>query len=75
MNWIELLLLAAILLGLVAGGILVARSPTFWIGFGVALFKAVLPLLAKRMTKEEEAAFQKCVRQGREWDFARKRCK
>lgn len=79
MNWIEVALIAAAIIGLVAGGILVARSPAFWFGMGVVMLKAGMPYLiryvSKRMPPEEEAAMRRCVLSGGEWDPIRKRCK
>jgi hypothetical protein len=75
MTWLEIAAIAALLVGVGAGGYLVARRPTFWVGLGVAVFKSLLPHLAKRMTAEEEKAFQDCVRRGGEWDPFRKRCR
>jgi cyanate permease len=75
MTWLEIAAIVALLVGVGAGGYLVARRPTFWVGLGVAVFNSLLPHLAKRMTPEQEKAFQDCVRRGGEWDFQRKRCK
>jgi hypothetical protein len=75
MTWLEIAAIAALLVGVGAGGYLVARRPTFWVGLGVAVFKSLLPHLAKRMTAEEEKAYQDCVRRGGEWDPFRKRCR
>ena len=75
MTWLEIAAIVALLVGVGAGGYLVARRPTFWVGLGVAVFKSLLPHLAKRMTAEEEKAYQDCVRRGGEWDPFRKRCK
>ena len=75
MNWIEIAAVAAVLIGLGAGGFLVAQRPAFWWGLGVVMFKATLPFLARRMPEAEEKAFQDCVRRGGEWDHIRRRCK
>jgi len=75
MTWLEIAAIAALLVGVGAGGYLVARRPTFWVGLGVAVFKSLLPHLAKRMTAEQEKAYQDCVRRGGEWDPFRKRCR
>lgn len=75
MTWLEIAAIAALLVGVGAGGYLVAQRPTFCVGLGVAVFKSLLPHLAKRMTAEQEKAFQDCVRRGGEWDPFRKRCK
>jgi hypothetical protein len=75
MTWLEIAAIAALLVGVGAGGYLVAQRPTFWVGLGVAVFKSLLPHLAKRMTAEQEKAYQDCVRRGGEWDPFRKRCR
>lgn len=79
MNWLEIIAIGMVLLGVGAAGFLVAQRPSFWFGLGTvalqAAFKAILPHLAKRMTPEQEAAFRDCVRRGGEWDYHRKRCK
>ena len=75
MTWLEIVAVVALLVGVGAGGYLVAQRPAFWAGLGVAVFKNLLPHLAKRMTAEQEKAFQDCVRRGGEWDPFRKRGK
>lgn len=45
---------AAVLIGVCAAAFLVARSPTFWIGLGKALFIQTLPLILKRMPADKE---------------------
>lgn len=75
MTWLEIAAVVVMLIGVGAGGYLVAQRPTFWVGLGVAVFMRLRPYLAKRMTEEEEAAYQACVRRGGEWDPWRKRCK
>lgn len=79
MNWLEIAAIVVLLLGLGAGGFLVAQRPSFWIGLGTELLKGAFPLIvktvSKRMTPEQEAAFQACVRRGGEWDHAKKKCK
>ena len=55
------------------------RSPTFVIGLVTVMAKSAMnaigPVVSKRMTPEQERAFQDCVRRGGEWDHANKRCK
>lgn len=79
MDWLEIALIAAAILGIAAGGFLVARSPTFWVGVGTALIKAAAPYiiayLTKRMTPEKEAEFRKAIRSGQDWDPFRKRAR
>ena len=72
MNWLEIVAIIVLLIGIGAGGFLVAQRPTFWLGMASAVFMAVLPILAKRMTPEQEKAFQDCVRRGGEWDHFKK---
>jgi hypothetical protein len=75
MTWLEITAVVVLLLGVGAGGYLVAQRPAFWAGLVAVIFRAALPYLAKRMTPEQEKAYQACVRRGGEWDSARKRCK
>ena len=75
MSWLEIAALAVMLVGLCAGAFLVSQRPAFWAGLGVAVFNSLLPHLAKRMTAEQEKAYQACVRRGGEWDPFRKRCR
>ena len=75
MTWLEIAAIAALLLGIGAGGFLVAQRPAFWWGLGVVMFKAALPFLARRMSAEQEQAMRDCHRRGGEWDNFRKRCK
>lgn len=75
MNWIDIALFCAVLVGLAAGGFMVARSPAFWVGMGLEVFRRMLPVVAKRMSPEKEKEFHDCVRRGGEWDHSRKRCK
>lgn len=75
MNWIEILLILGVFLGITAGGFLVARSPTFWVGLVTVMFKAALPFILKRMPPEEEEAWRKCILKGGTWDHRKKKCK
>lgn len=79
MNWIEIAAIAALLVGVGAGGFLVAQRPTFWLGLASASFKAALPFIVKyvgkRMPPEKEQEWRDCIRRGGEWDHVRKRCK
>ena len=75
MSWLEIIAVAVLLLGIGAGGYLVAQRPAFWWGLGAVAFRAALPFLVQPMTPEQEKAFQACVRRGGEWDSFRKRCK
>lgn len=79
MTWFEVLALAIMLIGLGGGAFLVAQRPSFWIGLGKAALTAALPaiveVMSKRMTPEEEAAFQKCLKRGGQWDHIKKKCR
>lgn len=79
MNWLEVLAVLVLFVGLGSGAFLVAQRPSFWIGLGKAALVAALPALIKyvsqRMTPEQEAAFQKCIKRGGEWDHIRKKCR
>lgn len=79
MNWIEIAAIAMLLIGIGAGGFLVAQRPTFWLGLASASLKAVLPFIVKyvgkRMSPEKEKEWHDCIRRGGEWDHVRKRCK
>jgi len=73
MNWQEGAAVTGVILGFGAGAFLVAQRPSFWIGLGARLGKALLPLayefISKRMPSEEEAAWREAERrgQGDEW--------
>lgn len=75
MNWIDIALFIAVLIGVAAGGFLVARSPAFWVGMAVEVFRRLLPTLMKRMPPEKEAEWRAAQRSGRgdEWLRRRKR--
>lgn len=79
MNWIEVAAIVVLLLGIGAGGFLVAQKPSFWIGLVTAMVRPLFPLLlasvAKRMPPEKEQEWRDCIRRGGEWDYHRKRCK
>lgn len=75
MNWLEIAAIVVLLIGIGAGGFLVAQRPSFWFGLGIVMFKASLPFLMKRMTPEKEQEWRDCIRRGGEWDHHRKRCK
>jgi hypothetical protein len=78
-NWLEIAAIVVLLIGIGAGGFLVAQRPSFWIGLVTAVARPVLPLLvalvAKRMPPEKEQEWRDCIRRGGEWDHHRKRCK
>ena len=75
MSWLEIAAIVVLLIGIGAGGFLVAQRPTFWLGMLTAIVKALLPIVLKRMPPEEEAAWRDCIKRGGEWDHIRRRCK
>ena len=75
MSWLEIVAIAVLLIGIGAGGYLVAQRPAFWVGLVAVVFKAALPFILKRMSPEKEKEWQDCIRRGGEWDHFRKRCK
>lgn len=79
MNWIEIAAIVVLLIGIGAGGFIVAQRPSFWLSLIRAAVQPVLPLLlalvAKRMPPEKEQEWRDCLRRGGEWDHHRKRCK
>lgn len=79
MNWLYALAILVLFVGLGGGAFLVAQRPSFWIGLGKAVVTAALPaivkVVSKRMTPEQEKALQDCRRRGGEWDHIRKKCK
>jgi hypothetical protein len=52
------------LLGLAAGGFLVARNPTFWVGLAMVVWKKLAPIVFKRMPEEDEKKIQEAARRG-----------
>lgn len=77
-RWVWLLL--AVILVVAAGSVWYAfQQPGFVAGLiaiaATAAVKAAMPAIGKRMTKEQERAFQECARRGGEWDPFRKRCR
>lgn len=75
MNWLEIAAIAVLLIGLGAGGFLVAQRPSFWLGMAGEVIQSLLPVLAKRMPPGKEREMQECIRRGGQWDHFRKRCK
>jgi len=74
MNWIEVAAVLVFLVGIGAGGFLVAQRPKFWLGMLGAVVKSVLPILTKRMPPEQEAAWRDCIRRNGKWNHQKKRC-
>jgi uncharacterized membrane protein len=73
-------LIGAALFGVAAFSVYGAfHSPEFVLGLGaamlVAAYKAIEPVLTKRMTPEQEKKMHECLRRGGEWDNARKKCR
>ncbi len=58
MDWLSVLAVFVFFIGIGAGGFLIARSPTFWIGFGQEMLRKILPVvisfILKRKSPEEE---------------------
>ena len=79
MSWLEFAAIAILLLGIGAGGYLVAQRPAFWYGLVSAAFAAALPRIAeyilRRNPPDIEAKMRECIRRGGEWDNFNKRCK
>jgi len=73
-SWIEFAAIVVLLIGIGAGGFLVAQRPTFWLGMLTAVVKALLPIVLKRMPPEEEAAWRDCQRRNGKWNYRKKRC-
>lgn len=78
MTWLEVALLAAVLLGIAAGIALILQRPSFWYGLGAEVVRRVMPVVMrfvmKRMTAEQEQAMRDCYRRGGRWNFSKKRC-
>jgi hypothetical protein len=79
MSWLEIAALVVLLLGVGAGGFLVAQRPAFWAGLAGVLLQKAFPYIAayvmKRNTPEVEQAMADCVRRGGTWDNFNKRCR
>ena len=77
MNWLDIALVGAVVIGAACGTALVVRSPDFWVGIAISAWKAALPVLvkfiSKRMTPEEEAEWHKAIRRGQGDEWLRKR--
>jgi hypothetical protein len=79
MNWQEGVAVVVVLFGLGAGAFLVAQRPSFWIGFGARLGKALLLLawrfVSRRMPPEEEVAWRAAEKRGRGDEWLKDRCR
>lgn len=77
MTWLEVALVAAVLLGAGCGAALVVRNPDFWVDLGkatvIAALPAVMGVLKHRMSPEEELEMQKAYRAGRGSEWERRR--
>lgn len=79
MNWVDLLLLLAFVVGLAAGGVLVSRSPAFWLGLLELLIRRLWPYLMKLWVRlklplnpEAQKKLDESRRRAEEWDFSKK---
>lgn len=63
---IDAIFFVVALLGLAAGGFLVARNPTFWVGLAMVVWVKIRPILFKRMPKEDEDKINAAIRRGEE---------
>lgn len=75
MTWVDGVLLATFVVGLLAGGYLVARSPAFWVGLALVIFTHLKPYLTKPLSPDNQKKLDQIRRRAEEWDFARKRAK
>lgn len=75
MNWFDVLLVMAVLVGVTAGTVIIVRNPNFWWDVLAAAIVAVTPFFAKRNTPEVEKEMQKCTRMGGTWDNFNKTCR
>lgn len=75
MNWFEIVLIGAVLVGAAAGTALVVRAlgPDLLVGLAVYMLKAAMPIITKRMTPEQEAEWRAAERAGRGDEWLRKR--
>lgn len=70
---IDYVLLAAFIIGLAAGGYLVARSPAFWVGLFMVILQRAWPFLSKPLSPEDRERWNQSIRRAEEWDPFRKR--
>lgn len=84
LTWIDYLLLAGFVLGMFAGGVMVARSPKFWVGVGIVILKKLWPYIVKAflataayigkpMSPEDTEKWHQSIRRAQEWDPFNKR--
>jgi hypothetical protein len=78
MTWLEVALVAAVIVGVGAAGFLVAQRPAFWLDMGRELAKRLWPFVlayvTKRMDPETEERWRQCQRRGGKWNHRTKRC-
>ena len=74
MTWLEIVAIVVLLMGVGAGGYLVAQRPAFWVGLAMALLQRAWPYLTRRMTPAQEQAWRECERRGGRWNHLKKRC-
>lgn len=69
MNWFDIVLIGAVLVGATAGTVLVVQQPVFWSGLVTAMLRAALPYVVKRLPADKEEEWRKAERAGRgdEW--------
>lgn len=77
---LDYVLLAAFIIGLAAGGYMVARSPTFWVGLVMVILQRAWPYLRQLiaylklpMSPEDQKRWEQSIRRAEEWDNFRKR--
>lgn len=61
---IDVALFIAALIGLAAGGFLVARSPSFWVGMAIVVWIKLKPFVLARLPPEDEKKLQDAYRRG-----------
>lgn len=78
MTWLEVALIAAVIVGVGCAGFLVAQRPAFWLSMGRELAKRLWPFVLayvlKRNDAETEERMRACIRSGGKWNNLKKRC-
>lgn len=72
---LDTILVIVVLLGATAGAFSFFRNPDSYISLGKSLLKELYPILAKRMSPEEEAQWRDAIKKGEEWDHLNKKPK
>lgn len=77
---LDYVLLAAFIIGLAAGGYLIARSPAFWVGLLMVILQRSWPYLRQLfaylrlpLSPEDQKKLDQSRRRAEEWDFFRKK--